>query len=141
MRLPGSFKAFSVDPVEGSISHVSGGNMKATGYRAKLMTLPVSGAQPAQAFCLEHRQIDDAVKDWKTAYPKSRIEIVSHDDIETGSVKLTGGGPAYADEWIMVNELVAVNPLAIRLLAFLKKPLRETFDGALQANGILADLV
>lgn len=141
MRLPGSFKAFTVDPVDHSISHVVGADLKATGYRASLMTLPVAGAQAAQAFCLEHRQIDDAVRDWKTAYPKSRMAIVSHEDIETGAVKLTGGGPAYADEWIMVNNVVAINPLAIRLLVFQKKPLREAFDNELQANGILADLV
>lgn len=141
MRLPGSFKEFTVDPVDHSISQVKGADLKATGYRATLMSLPIAGTKDAQAFCLEHRQIDNAVKDWKSAYPKSRIDIVSHEDIETGSVKLTGGGPAYADEWIMVNGIVAVNPLAIRLIVFQKKSLREVFDGALQANGILADLV
>ena len=141
MRLPGSFKEFTVDPVDNSISQIKGSDLKATGYRAALMTLPIPGSQAAHAFCLEHRQIDDAVRDWRMVYPKSRIDIVSHEDIETGSVKLTGGGPAYADEWIMVNGIIAVNPLAIRLIVFQKKSLREVFDGALQANGILADLV
>lgn len=141
MRLPGSFRAFTVDPVDDSISHVNGSTLKATGYRARLMKLPISGAQDAQAFCLEHRQIDDAVRDWMAVYPQSKINIVSHEDVETGSIKLTGGGPAYADEWIMVNNVVAINPLAIRLLVFLKKPLREAFDNELQGNGILANLL
>ncbi len=143
MRLPGSFQSFTVNPVDGTISQVIGEKMKSAGILAKEAELPIAGASPVKALCLDHRQYDFAIKAWEDAFPgsKGQIAIMDHYAVEAGLVKLSGGGPVYSDEWIVVAGKIAVNPLALRLLTVQKKSIREAFEHELQANGILADLV
>jgi hypothetical protein len=134
---------FTVNPVDGTIFQVSGEKLKSSGILAREVELPIPGGSPVRAICLDHRQYEFAVKAWEDAFPgsKGQISIVNHATVEAGMVKLTGGGPAYSDEWIVVAGKIAVNPLALRLLTAQKKSIREAFEHELQANGILADLV